>query len=180
MSERGLFVLMGQYNAWMNAKLYAAAAALPAAALNADRGAFFGSIIGTLNHIVAGDTIWLRRFALHPARFAALQPLLALAPPDGLTATYSTDLAALHAQRDMLDAAIKALVAALGDADLEHVLDYKNTKGVESHKRFGSLLLHFFNHQTHHRGQASTLLSQAGIDIGVTDLLTLVPNVEGA
>lgn len=180
MSERALFVLMGQYNAWMNAKLYEAAAALPADALNADRGAFFGSIIGTLNHIVAGDTIWMRRFATHPARFAALQPLLALAPPGGLTATFSTDLAALHTHRSMLDATIRALVAALSDADLELVLDYKDTKGVGAQKRFGSLLLHFFNHQTHHRGQASTLLSQAGVDIGVTDLLMLVPNAHDA
>jgi len=180
MSERAHFVLLGQYNAWMNAKLYQAAAALPADALNVDRGAFFGSIIGTLNHIVAGDTIWLRRFAMHPVRFAALQPLLALPAPDGLAATFSTDLAALHAHRSMLDAVISDLVAELGDADLEHVLDYKNTKGVPAQKRFGSLLLHFFNHQTHHRGQASTLLSQAGIDIGVTDLLALVPNADRA
>jgi uncharacterized damage-inducible protein DinB len=180
MSERENFVLLGQYNAWMNAKLYEAAAALPADALNADRGAFFGSIIGTLNHIVAGDTIWLRRFAMHPARFAALQPLLALPAPDGLTATFSTDLATLHAHRKQLDATIRELLAALSDADLEHVLDYKNTKGVGSQKRFGSLLLHFFNHQTHHRGQASTLLSQAGVDIGVTDLLMLLPNLDGA
>lgn len=180
MSERGNFALLAQYNAWMNAKVYEAAAALPAEALNADRGAFFGSIIGTLNHIVAGDTIWLRRFALHPARFTALQPLLAWAPPDGLSATFSTDLAALHAHRTALDATITALVAALADADLEHGLAYKNTKGVPSNKRFGSLLLHFFNHQTHHRGQASTLLSQAGVDIGVTDLLMLVPNVDNA
>lgn len=178
MSERAHFVLLAQYNEWMNAKLYDAAGLLAPDALAADRGAFFGSIIGTLNHIVAGDTIWLQRFAMHPARFDALQPLLEQPAPDALTAIYSNDLAELAARRKVLDAMIGQWVAALADADLEHVLAYKNTKGVPSQKRFGSLVLHFFNHQTHHRGQASTLLSQAGVDIGVTDLLVLIPNVE--
>lgn len=167
MSEHAQFVLLAEYNEWMNAKVYAAAAALPFDALNADRGAFFGSIIGTLNHIVAGDTIWLRRFGLD------------LPAPDGLTAIYSRDLAELAAHRGMLDAMIRQWVATLTEAGLEHVLEYKNTRGVPARKRFGSLLLHFFNHQTHHRGQASTLLSQAGVDIGVTDLLMLIPNVHG-
>ena len=180
MSERAHFVLLGEYNEWMNAKMYGAAAGLAQEALCMDRGAFFGSIMGTLNHIVAGDTIWLRRFAMHPARPAALQPLLAQPAPDALTAIYSTDLAVLAAHRSMLDSTIREWVASLADADLEHVLAYKNTKGVASQKRFGSLLLHFFHHQTHHRGQASTLLSQAGVDIGVTDLLMLIPNQDAA
>ncbi|MES2017032.1 MAG: DinB family protein [Pseudomonadota bacterium] len=176
MSERAHFALLAQYNAWMNEKLYAAAAKLPREELVAARGAFFGSIAGTLNHIVAGDTIWLRRFAMHPARFSALQPLLEMPAPAGLDASHSDDLSALWAHRQMLDGVISDWVAALSDADLAHVLHYANTKGVVSDKRFGSLLLHFFNHQTHHRGQASTLLSQAGVDIGVTDLLMLIPN----
>lgn len=177
MSERAHVVLLAQYNEWMNENLYAAAATLPADAWLVDRGAFFGSIAGTLNHIVAGDTIWLRRFAMHPSRFAVLQPLLAWPAPPSLDAIFSSDLPTLRAHRRELDAIIILWVQALGEADLEQVLEYKNTKGVESRKRFGSLLLHFFNHQTHHRGQASTLLSQAGVDIGVTDLLALVPNV---
>jgi len=178
MSERAHFVLLGEYNEWMNAKLYDAAGRLGPDALAADRGAFFGSIIGTLNHIVAGDTIWLRRFAMHPARFGDLQPLLEQPALDAVTAIYSNDLAALAARRKVLDAMIRQWVASVADADLDHVLAYKSTKGVPSQKRFGGLMLHFFNHQTHHRGQASTLLSQAGVDIGVTDLLVLIPNAE--
>jgi uncharacterized damage-inducible protein DinB len=174
MSERAHCVLLGQYNAWMNVKLYEAAARLAPQALCADRGAFFGSLIGTLNHIVAGDTIWLRRFATHPARFDALQPLLAEPPLTDLSAMFSTDLALLAARRKALDGLIAAWAATLRDADLAHVLEYANTKGIVSRKRFGDLVLHFFNHQTHHRGQASTLLSQAGVDLGVTDLLALI------
>jgi uncharacterized damage-inducible protein DinB len=176
MSERAHFALLAHYNEWMNAALYGAAAKLPREGLLAERGAFFGSLAGTLNHIVAGDTIWLRRFALHPARHAALQPLLELPAPAGLTAIHSSDLAELFAHRQMLDAVIRQWAATLADDDLEHTLVYKNSKGVESRKRYGSLVLHFFNHQTHHRGQASTLLSQAGVDVGVTDLLALIPN----
>ncbi|WP_426103685.1 DinB family protein [Massilia sp. TSP1-1-2] len=176
MSERALFGLLAEYNEAMNTKLYQAAGQLSAEQLNEDRGAFFGSLSGTMNHIVAGDTIWLQRFAGHPARFAALQPVLAMAAPAGLTAIYSRDLATLSVQRGKLDAIIRQWVAGLADADLQHVLQYKNTKGVPAQKRFSSLVLHFFNHQTHHRGQASTLLSQAGIDLGMTDLLAWIPN----
>ena len=66
--------------------------------------------------------------------------------------------------------------ALRGSHDLDHVLVYANTKGVAAQWNFFSLVMHFFNHQTHHRGQATTLLSQAGIDVGVTDLLMLIPN----
>lgn len=66
-------------------------------------------------------------------------------------------------------------VAALTDDELSTTLSYHNTKGVASKRRYSSLVVHFFNHQTHHRGQTTTLLSQAGVDVGVTDLLALIP-----
>ena len=76
----------------------------------------------------------------------------------------------------MLDAVIKDWAAALTDAELASALDYANVKGVSASKRFGSLVVHFFNHQTHHRGQTTTLLYQAGVDVGLTDLLALIPS----
>lgn len=175
MSELSHVVLLAKYNTWMNAKMYQAAATLPAQALREDRGAFFGSLMGTLNHIVAGDTIWLQRFAAHPAPFPELDPIRALARPAALDAPFSDDLGELHAHRKMLDGVIEQWVGALTDQHLQHVLHYRNSQGAMA-KRLSPLLLHFFNHQTHHRGQASTLLSQAGVDIGVTDLLALIPN----
>lgn len=176
MSERALFALLAQYNASMNDKLYASAARLSPEQLHEDRGAFFGSLIGTMNHIVVGDTLWLQRFARHPAPFPALQPVLAMPAPSSLTETVSADLAQLAAHRRRLDAIITDWIGELDEGALEHVLHYANTRGIASEKRFGSLVLHFFNHQTHHRGQCSTLLSQAGVDLGVTDLLALIPN----
>ena len=169
-------MLLAEYNAWMNTSVYDAAATLTSDALCADKGAFFGSVMGTLNHIVAGDTIWLKRFATHPAHFSALEPLQAWPMPSGLSATFSPDLAALRAHRRALDAIITAWVAQLTDLELHSVFHYANTKGIVSDKRFGSVLLHFFNHQTHHRGQVTTLLSQAGVDVGPTDLVMLIPN----
>jgi uncharacterized damage-inducible protein DinB len=176
MITRSHVALMAAYNEWMNARLYAAAARLPAAELAADRKAFFGSIIGTLNHIVVGDTFWLKRFATHPSRHAALDPVRALPLPASLDAVLFAELAPLLERRTLLDGVINALAAALTEEDLRHVLHYANTKGVAAQKPMSSLLVHFFNHQTHHRGQATALLHQAGQDMGVTDLLALIPN----
>lgn len=170
-------VLLARYNAWMNANLFDAAATLPPAALALGRGAFFGSIIGTLNHLVVADTIWLKRFAVHPPQRAALDPVRQLPSPTGLDAVLFADLTALRQRRTLLDEAITTWTAALTAEDLAANLDYATTKGVACSKNFAALLLHLFNHQTHHRGQATTLLAQAGVDVGVTDLVALIPDV---
>lgn len=168
--------LMAGYNAWMNGQLYAAAMRLPDAELAADRKAFFGSVIGTLNHIAVGDIIWLKRFATHPAGYRALAPVEALPAPGALTQILHADIRALHAHRRMLDAAISAWAETVAEADLDHMLRYTNTRGARFERHFFSLVMHFFNHQTHHRGQATTLLTQAGVDVGATDLLVRIPN----
>jgi uncharacterized damage-inducible protein DinB len=173
-------VLMAAYNEAMNDKLYAAAAQLPPAALFEDRKAFFGSLFATLNHLAVADTIWLKRFCAHPARQAALDVLRDGPVPAALSQPLAADLPGLLALRRRLDRIIRQWANELTPADLEHVLRYANTKGVVSHKRYASLILHFFNHQTHHRGQATTLLTQSGVDVGVTDLLMLIPNEDGA
>jgi uncharacterized damage-inducible protein DinB len=169
-------VLMASYNEWMNTKLYEAAGKLSAQEFAANRGAFFGSLLGTLNHLVVGDRIWLRRFATHPANHVALEPLRRLSSPTSLDVILYTDFNQLAEHRSMLDAVIKRWAASLTDDDLDHVLLYSNAKGVVAKRRFSSLVMHMFNHQTHHRGQATTLLSQAGQDVGLTDLLMLIPN----
>jgi uncharacterized damage-inducible protein DinB len=170
--------LLARYNAWMNARLYDGAAKLSPAALAQERGAFFGSLLGTLNHLVVGDTIWLQRFATHPSASRALEPMREIPRPTSLDEVVFTDLATLRGRREQLDSVISRWAAELTEADLDHVLEYTNMKGVVSRKPLHALLLHFFNHQTHHRGQATTLLSQAGVDVGVTDLLALIPDVE--
>lgn len=166
--------LMAAYNAAMNAKVYAAAQQLPALLLTADKKAFFGSILGTLHHIVNGDIIWLKRFAGHPANYPQLEAIRVLPSPASLGAMTMDDIDSLWERRRGLDQIIVEWAAAATEADLDHNLHYENSRGAFD-KNFFGLLMHFFNHQTHHRGQASTLLSQEGIDIGVTDLLFWLP-----
>ena len=168
--------LMAQYNEWMNIRLYDAAAKLPGEELAADRKAFFGSLLGTLNHLVVTDTMWLKRFAGHPSGHAGLNPIRRLPAPTALNQILFTEFGALREHRRMMDAAIRQWAAELSEEDLQHVLRYANSKGVVSNRRFFTLVMHLFNHQTHHRGQATTLLSQQGIDVGTTDLLNLISN----
>jgi len=175
MSRCAHLCLMADYNQWMNAKVYAAAASLPPGELQRERGAFFGSLLGTLNHVMAGDTLWLQRFAAHPAGFPLLAPIRAITPPTSLTQPLFDDFAAMQVHRHWLDQQIIDWTASITEADLDQLLDYRNSKGPNRRQFFG-LLMHFFNHQTHHRGQASTLLSQAGMDLGDTDLLFRIPN----
>lgn len=122
-----------------------------------------------------GDTIWLKRFRAHLPQAAALEPLDRIPVPERLDQMLFEDLQGLIPYRKKLDQLISTWVETITEDDLVSVMRYKNTKGVESSRRFAALLLHFFNHQTHHRGQAIDLLVQAGIDVGVTDLLALIP-----
>ena len=166
--------LMATYNQWMNRKVYDAANTLTHAQLTLDRQAFFGSILGTLNHLMLGDTVWLKRFAEHPAHFAALAPLNGIATPGDLKQLAFANLAELSAHRAWLDQLIIDWAQSLREPELDLRLQYRNMRGVAADKPFFSLLVHFFNHQTHHRGQVTTLLTQAGVDVGVTDLLALI------
>lgn len=170
------YALLADYNQWMNRKLYDAAAKLPHEALIADRGAFFKSILGTLNHLVVADTIWLKRFRAHPSHPEALASLDDIPTPSALDAMPYPDLAQLREQRERLDQIILAWTDSLDEAMLGSALDYTSMQGVAARRVVPAVLAHFFNHQTHHRGQVTTLLSQAGADVGVTDLLVRTPN----
>jgi uncharacterized damage-inducible protein DinB len=170
--------LMANYNQAINTQIYTTASKLSAAELSLDRQAFFGSILGTLNHILVGDIIWLKRFAQHPANYAVLEMVRSLPQPTGLAQLLIEDFGELRQQRQRLDAAIVNWAEVVTDAELNYVLHYTNTKGIPGNKCFFSLIMHFFNHQTHHRGQVTTLLSQMSLDIGVTDLLNFIPHAE--
>ena len=174
MSLESHFCLLAEYNQWMNLKVYESAGRLSQEDLTADGGAFFRSVLGTLNHIVVADIIWLKRFATHPSCESLLRDIVDLPNPASLDHIVYDDFEALSELRYWLDDQIIKWTGALTADDLNFVLSYRNTKGIAANKRFASLLLHFFNHQTHHRGQVSTLLSQAGEDVGVTDLLALI------
>lgn len=150
------------YNRWMNERLYDVCAGLPDAERKQDRQAFFGSIHGTLNHLLLADRIWLGRFLGSPF------------PAQSLDQELHGEFAALRSDREATDARISAWAAELTEEALSGTLEY--TTMVKPQPRRTPLWLaatHFFNHQTHHRGQLTTLLSQCGVDYGVTDLMWL-------
>ncbi|WP_026790770.1 DinB family protein [Pleomorphomonas oryzae] len=177
MSSLDHFRLMASYNAWMNAKVYDAAERLTADELARDRGAFFGSILGTLNHLAAADLIWFGRLAVHPP-FVGRIDLTGLPQPASIRFIVSNDLSELRPIREHIDRLIVGFADGLTEADLGGIFSYRRTDGTPNRKLLSSVLSHIFNHQTHHRGQVTTLLSQAGIDVGVTDLLALIPNID--
>jgi uncharacterized damage-inducible protein DinB len=162
----------------MNQKLYNAASALSDEQLTQDSGAFFGSILGTLNHIAVGDILWLKRIANHFPYLASLKPLQELRAPTALDQQLCTDFASLTNLRKSLDEVIINLSKELSQLELNAPFEYTSIKGLKGKKLLGEVLLHFFNHQTHHRGQATTLFSQLGINVGDTDLILLIPSLQ--
>lgn len=173
------FQLMAGYNTRMNTQIYNAASELSTEVLSKDMGAFFGSVLGTLNHILVGDLIWLSRFALHSERYTALQAVGDFPSPLSLSHLMYSDFDVLRQARVSLDETIERWCLEIKEADFCLDMVYKNTKGIESQRNFGELVAHLFNHQTHHRGQVSVLLSQEGHDIGVTDFLIDIPDSRG-
>lgn len=167
--------LLARYNRWMNQRLYAACEPLGDEERRRQRGAFFGSIHHTLTHLVLADKMWLHRFASQETAFAAL-PTAALALPEGsdYTSDLHPDWQDLRQTRDTLDEMIEQWVGEMTPDFLTSTMVYANTKGVQRAHPAWQALTHFFNHQTHHRGQVTTLLMQAGVDVGVTDLIALV------
>lgn len=167
------FRTLARYNIRLNQQVLDAASSLSHDQLHEDRGAFFQSIMGTLNHILAGDLLWLRRFHTHDtSRFSQLVKLNDYPDILSLNKMLYEDLEAFKAVRFSMDSIINDWInEQLTEEDLESSFSYQNMKRESNTKIFGEVLSHIFNHQTHHRGQASTLLSQAGVDIGVTDYL---------
>ncbi len=171
------FLMMARYNRWMNEKLFAIAAGLDEQALRCDRGAYFGSILGTLNHVMTGDVLWLKRFAGHEALAQPLALLQEVRAPSRLNDELFDDLPSLWQYRRRLDAALIEVAEIVGGLPPDTVLSYCSMKGMPARRSLQALAIHLFNHQTHHRGQATTLLKQAGIDPGETDLLMLIPEL---
>ena len=154
--------VLAQYNAWMNGKLYAVCAAMSDDERKRDCGAFFGSIHRTLNHLLLADSVWMGRFEGKPFAFRSLD--------QELYASFDE----LRASRTAMDERIERWAHALTDAALSDKIEFTSAITKRTHSpTLWTVVLHFFNHQTHHRGQLTTLLSQAGIDYGTTDLFLL-------
>jgi len=176
MSEKSQLILMAHYNQIMNRRMIDASDKLSNHALTQNKGAFFKSIIGTLNHIMVGDILWIKRFALHSTSFVSLNLVSQIENPKGLNSILFDDLGSFKKERSIIDNIIIEWCHELDQVDLDKALKYTNVKGEVNNKRLGDLVLHIFLHQIHHRGQVTTLLSQEGIHFGETDLPEFVPN----
>lgn len=174
MSIKQNFERMAAYNRWMNRKIYACAASMDVAELHADKKAFFGSVFGTLNHILVADILWMKRFVGHPSNLLALQPLRELDNPTSLSQFLHADFEHLAEARRTMDEVIMGICSEASEGDYAQRLNYVTTTGQTFVNEFGTVVQHFFNHQTHHRGQVTTLLSQSGIDVGATDLIVML------
>jgi uncharacterized damage-inducible protein DinB len=157
---------MAAYNAEMNRRLYDAAARLSDAQRTEDRGAFWKSVHGTLVHILWGDAQWMSRFANWE------RPQTPIKESAGML----DDFAALRARRAKADADIVAWAAAVDEAWLAKDMTWFSGAVQKEVSRPNWLLVtHFFNHQTHHRGQAHALLTALGQATGDTDLFIVLP-----
>lgn len=159
--------MMAAYNAEMNRRLYAAAVNLTDDQRKADRGAFFGSIHRTLGHVLWGDSQWMSRFDGWD------RPTVPIKQSGDMIA----DFAELRATRVDADARIEDWARRVDDAWLAaDLVWFSGAAQREIRAAKGKLVTHFFNHQTHHRGQAHALLTAQGQDTGDTDLFLVVPD----
>lgn len=158
-----------RYNRWMNDKLYALVATLSDEARKRDSGAFFKSIHGTLNHLLVADRIWLGRFKGLPVESGFMGP--------GGIRTLEQELYAdfeeLRRERALTDDELAAWVAELTPERLAATFKFVR-RGQPQEAPLWWTVAHLFNHQTHHRGQVTTLLMQQGHDPGVTDLFAML------
>lgn len=159
MYDRTYYCLMAEYNLWMNEKIYSVCSTIPDHHRKQDLGAFFRSIHGTLNHLLYGDKAWMGRFTQQPFAVNVIgQELFA-------------DFEALRTERGKVDRQILNWTQQLDPAWLNQPFEYtSNVDGQRRRLPAWILVTHLFNHQTHHRGQVTTLIKQLGYEPGITDL----------
>jgi uncharacterized damage-inducible protein DinB len=159
---------MAAYNAEMNRRLYGAAARLSDEERKRDRGAFWGSIHGSLNHILWGDGMWMARFDNWPKPKEPIKE----------SGKLYDDFAALAAAREEADRKIADWAARIDDKWLAGELRWwSGAAEREVRAPIAFLVTHMFNHQTHHRGQVHAMLTAAGEKTGDTDLFLVVPGI---
>ncbi|MGB8816801.1 MAG: DinB family protein [Rhizobiaceae bacterium] len=162
------FTMFAAYNAWANSVLYAAAAKLPDEDYRLDRGAPFKSLHGTLNHILVADRIWMKRFTGDGDAPAKLDTIL------------YDDRALLGIAREAEDARVTAWINDLRPEAFTGRFTYTTVTDLRTiSQRLAPALAHFFNHQTHHRGQASAILTAFGEEAPQMDLIYFQRSKEG-
>jgi uncharacterized damage-inducible protein DinB len=162
------FMMFSAYNAWANARIYEAASDLSKEEFGRDTGAFFKSMRGTLNHILVADRIWMKRFTGEGDAPAALDTILYI------------DFAKLRKARQVEDKRIVDWIGSLGEKAFAGRFTYMTVTDMRTvSQRLAPALAHLFNHQTHHRGQAHTILTVLGRPSVQLDLIYFQRTEEG-
>jgi uncharacterized damage-inducible protein DinB len=141
------FRQLAAYNRWANCRLYAAALDLSDQAYRLHIGVFFGSLHGTLNHLLLTDRLWLKRLTGEGDH------------PNQLDTILYENRAELTRARIAEDNRLISVVEKYDEAALANLQAYKTTSGMPQSQVLSDILLHLFNHQTHYRGQAHACLS---------------------
>lgn len=164
MIDTAFVATMARYNAWQNESLIAAASGLDDAARRAERGAYFGSIHGTFNHLLWADEMWLSRFT------GSARPGCGIKDSPRLVEHWDEFIA----RRRATDATIGEWAGSLAQDWLDGELTwFSGATQREMRRPCALLVVHLFNHQTHHRGQVHAMLTAAGARPGDTDLMLL-------
>ena len=165
------FRWLAKYNAWMNRKVFARSAELTEPERRKDRGIAWRSVHGTLNYLLLVDKAWMMRFTGDDQRYAFRNDQREQVKIRSLDQELHADFEVLRRERERLDEAIELWVLGLDEAALNRDLRwYSLSRKREYTQPMWSAIVHFFNHQTHHRGQLIAVLSQLGKDVGVSDL----------
>ena len=163
------FMMFAGYNAWANGRIYDAAAQLTQDEFRRDTGVFFKSVMGTLNHILVADRIWLKRFTGEGDAPATLDTVL------------FEDIGKLRAAREDEDKRIMKWIGGLSDKALSGRFTYMTVTDMRTvSQRLAPALDHFFNHQTHHRGHAHAALTMLGKPSVTLDLIYFQRTPEGS
>ncbi len=153
--------VFARYNRWANARLAATVATLAEADYRADRGLFFRSVHGTLNHLLVADRLWLLRIGGE----------IEGEPPRALDQSLHDDRGDLEVARARQDERLTAFTDGLDDAALARPIAYRNLAGEAFRQPLALVLAHVFNHQTHHRGQIHAALTMGGAAAPALDLM---------
>ncbi len=169
------FRMLAVYNQRMNDQLLKVCEKLSSDQLHQETGSFFSSVMSYWNHLLFGDLIMLQRLIATDLACIDTRILESLPIAKSVNDTFVSSLEELKELRSRVDDIYIQITQEFEEGDCERIVRYITTEGTKIERNVGEFCQHIFNHQTHHRGQLTCILSQFGLDFGCTDLPVIVP-----
>jgi uncharacterized damage-inducible protein DinB len=171
---REYFRLLAGYNARVNRTMFDILSALPDESRRKEIGSYFHSIYGVLSHVYDSDLVWLKRFRAAYPDYRSLESPELSREVISLTTEMFPDFQELRARREAMDELFVAFCGEIQTDGLDRTLAYTNTRGEQKGYLVWQVLIHIFNHQTHHRGQIAGFLDQMGVKNDYSNIVTYV------